>query len=274
VRPVSYTARPALPSGGRLAKPRAVITAFPGTNCEFDTARAVADAGGVPEIALVRNLTAADLEQSVLDVEAAIKNSQIIIIPGGFSGGDEPDGSAKFITAFFRNPPSRTPSMSCFNIRDGLMLGIFNVPGAREARSPFGEIRPMDDTCPTLTYNLIARHQSRYVLTRVASVAPRVSLSQVGDVHNLPDSHGEGRCRVGHLLKKARGQRPNATQYCDPAGNVSTDNGINRTAPLWRSRHHGPEAGFSGKCATANGAALLPLKTSPGTSISQYLKAA
>ncbi len=227
VKTVSYTTRPTALSAGRFARPRAVITAFPGTNCEYDTARSIEKAGGAPEIKLVRNLTPSALEQSVSDVEAAIRSSQIIIIPGGFSGGDEPDGSAKFITAFFRNPRITDAVHELLYKRDGLMLGICNGFQAlvKLGLVPFGEIRPMDETCPTLTYNLIGRHQSRYVATRVASVrSPWLSMCAVGDVHVLPVSHGEGRFAAsGEVLEKLMAGGQLATQYCDLSGNVSSD---------------------------------------------------
>ncbi len=223
--------RPTRPSGAIFAKPRAVITAFPGTNCEYDTARAVERAGGAPDIKLVKNLTPAFLEQSVADVEAAIRRSQMIIIPGGFSGGDEPDGSAKFITAFFRNPRITDAVHELLYKRDGLMLGICNGFQAliKLGLVPFGEIRPMDDTCPTLTYNLIGRHQSKYVMTRVASVhSPWLSQCEVGQVFELPVSHGEGRFVASDAwLKKLVDGGQLAMQYCDRAGKVSMDISVN-----------------------------------------------
>ena len=231
VEAVSCTRRPSRPSGAKFARPRAVITAFPGTNCEYDTAIAVERAGGAPEIRLVKNLTPALLEQSVTDVEAAIRRSQMIVIPGGFSGGDEPDGSAKFITAFFRNPRITDAVHELLYKRDGLMLGICNGFQAliKLGLVPFGEIRPMDETCPTLTYNLIGRHQSKYVLTRVASVSsPWLSQCEVGQVFELPVSHGEGRFVASDAwLEKLTDGGQLAAQYCDRAGNVSMDISVN-----------------------------------------------
>ncbi len=231
VEAVSYTARPVVSTSNRFAKPRAVITAFPGTNCEYDTARAVERAGGLAEIKLVRNLNPSCLEQSVSDIETAIRSSQIIIIPGGFSGGDEPDGSAKFITAFFRNPRITEAVHELLYKRDGLMLGICNGFQAlvKLGLVPFGEIRPMDEGCPTLTYNLIGRHQSRYVSTRIASVqSPWLSMCQVGQVHTIPVSHGEGRFVASdELLGKLVENGQIATQYCNPSGNASMDIGVN-----------------------------------------------
>ncbi|UOO37596.1 phosphoribosylformylglycinamidine synthase [Oscillospiraceae bacterium CM] len=210
-----------------FAKPRVVITAFPGTNCEIDTARAVIAAGGIADTRLVRNLTSSFLEESVDAVEKAIRNSQIIILPGGFSGGDEPDGSAKFITAFYKNPRITDAVHDLLYNRDGLMLGICNGFQAliKLGLVPFGEIRQTDAACPTLTYNLIGRHQSRYVYTRVASVhSPWMNLCQVDDVHAIPVSHGEGRFVASNETIKgllASGQL--ATQYCDASGTPSMD---------------------------------------------------
>jgi phosphoribosylformylglycinamidine synthase len=225
--PVLYPTRPALVAGSRFAKPRAVITAFPGTNCELDTARAVKNAGGAPVIKLVKNLTPSLLEEAVETVAAAISESQMIIIPGGFSGGDEPDGSAKFITAFFRNPRITDAVHELLQKRGGLMLGICNGFQAlvKLGLVPFGEIRPMDRSCPTLTFNLIGRHQARYVYTRTASVqSPWMSLSNVGDVYAVPVSHGEGRfVAPEEILRSMITGGQIATQYCTPDGDVSQD---------------------------------------------------
>jgi phosphoribosylformylglycinamidine synthase len=222
---ISFHTRPVYRAGCRFARPRAVITAFPGTNCELDTARAVKKAGGAPDIKVIRNLTPALLEESIRDVEKAIRNSQIIIIPGGFSGGDEPDGSAKFITAFFRNPRIADAVHDLLYRRDGLMLGICNGFQAlvKLGLVPYGEIRPMDAGCPTLTFNLIGRHQARYVYTRIASVnSPWMNLCSVGDVHAIPVSHGEGRfVAADHTLKAMLECGQIATQYCSPEGEVS-----------------------------------------------------
>lgn len=224
---VSCLTRPTVTGGRRFAQPRAVITAFPGTNCENDTARAVKDAGGVPEIKVIRNLVPSLLEESIEAVEKAIRNSQLLIIPGGFSGGDEPEGSAKFITAFFRNPCITDAVHDLLYKRDGLILGICNGFQAliKLGLVPFGEIRPMDAGYPTLTYNLIGRHQSKYVYTRIASVnSPWMSLCEVGDVYALPVSHGEGRfVATEDMLQSMIGKGRVAAQYCDIAGNVTSD---------------------------------------------------
>ncbi|MBQ9696731.1 MAG: phosphoribosylformylglycinamidine synthase subunit PurQ, partial [Oscillospiraceae bacterium] len=154
-----------------VAKPRVLIPVFPGTNCEYDTARAFEKAGAVADILVLRNLSASDIADSVKAMEEKIANSQIIMIPGGFSGGDEPEGSGKFITAFFRNPEIKDAVHAFLNERDGLMLGICNGFQAliKLGLVPFGEIVDMTDESPTLTFNTIARHQSMMVNTRIAS---------------------------------------------------------------------------------------------------------
>jgi phosphoribosylformylglycinamidine synthase len=231
-----FPKRTILVASERFAKPRAVITAFPGTNCENDTARAVFSAGGFPEIKVIRNLTQSALENSLAAVEKAIRQSQIVIIPGGFSGGDEPDGSAKFITAFFRNPRITDAVHELLHRRGGLMLGICNGFQAlvKLGLVPFGEIRPMDESCPTLTFNLIGRHQSKYVCTRIASVnSPWMNLSQPGDVHTLPVSHGEGRFVASEaMLESLLKQGQITTQYCDRTGAPSQDILVNPNGSL------------------------------------------
>ena len=185
---------------------------------------------------MVRNLTAADLEESALALEKAIRKAQILFLPGGFSGGDEPDGSAKFICSFLRNPRLTDAVHDLLKKRDGLMLGICNGFQAliKLGLVPYGEIRDMDDKCPTLTYNTIGRHQSRYVTTRVASVqSPWMLKSSVGDLHTIPVSHGEGRfvaprAEVKRLI--AAGQI--ATQYVDADGKPSMDIDANPNGSL------------------------------------------
>ncbi len=208
-------------------KPKAVIPVFPGTNCEYDTARAIAKSGGEPEIIVVRNLTPAALSETASAMEKAIRSAQMIILPGGFSGGDEPDGSGKFIASFFRNPVLSDAVHDLLKQRDGLMLGICNGFQAliKLGLVPFGEIVPMDETCPTLTYNLIGRHQSRYVTTRVASVkSPWMMHCNVGDLHNIPVSHGEGRfVATEEMLHQLVEGGQIATQYTDLLGNPSMD---------------------------------------------------
>ena len=220
----------------KCAKPKVLIPVFPGTNCEYDSARAVMAAGGEAEIVVIRNLTAQDVARSVESVAAKIADSQMIFIPGGFSGGDEPDGSAKFITAFFRNPAIREQVMKLLDERDGLMCGICNGFQAliKLGLVPYGKIIDTDDTCPTLTYNTIGRHQSRIVRTRIASnKSPWLSLMNVGDIVNVPISHGEGRFFATEELAlqlAANGQI--ATQYVDLEGNPTMDAAFNPNGSL------------------------------------------
>jgi phosphoribosylformylglycinamidine synthase len=211
----------------KVARPRAVIPVFPGTNCEYDTANACLRAGIEPEILVVRNLTHDLLEDSAKALEQSIKASQMIILPGGFSGGDEPEGSGKFIASFFRNPRIKDAVHDLLKNRDGLMLGICNGFQAliKLGLVPYGEIRDMDDSCPTLTFNLIGRHQSRYVTTRVASVkSPWMLKAEVNDLYTVPVSHGEGRfVAPPEILARMIENGQVATQYVDVYGNPTMD---------------------------------------------------
>ena len=220
-----------------VAKPKVLIPVFPGTNCEFDSARAVMRAGLDAEILVVNNQSAQGVADSAARFAEAAKNSQIIFVPGGFSGGDEPDGSGKFITAFFRNPEVRDATMELLKSRDGLMLGICNGFQAliKLGLVPFGEIIDTDETCPTLSYNVIGRHQSRIVRTRVASNnSPWLAKMNVGDVVNVPISHGEGRFLCSdELLAKLAANGQIATQYVDLAGNPTMDVDFNPNGSVW-----------------------------------------
>ena len=215
----------------KCAKPKVLIPVFPGTNCEYDSARAVEAAGAQADILVIRNLTAEDVARSVEQAVEKIRDSQMIFLPGGFSGGDEPDGSAKFITAFFRNPAVKEQVMKLLDDRDGLMCGICNGFQAliKLGLVPYGKIIDTDDTCPTLTFNTIGRHQSRIVRTRVASnKSPWLSLTQVGDVYNVPISHGEGKFLASEALVKQLAENGQiATQYVDLAGNPTMDAAFN-----------------------------------------------
>ena len=215
----------------KTARPRVLIPVFPGTNCEYDSARAVLAAGAEADIAVIRNLTAEDVARSIEDVAKRIGQSQMIFIPGGFSGGDEPDGSAKFITAFFRNPAVKAEVTKLLEQRDGLMCGICNGFQAliKLGLVPFGKIIDTDASCPTLTFNTIARHQSRIVRTRVASnKSPWLSLTQVGDIYNVPISHGEGKFLASEeLVKRLAENGQIATQYVDLEGNPTMDAAFN-----------------------------------------------
>jgi len=204
-----------------------LIPAFPGTNCEYDSAKAVRDAGAEPQIMVINNLSAAGIQASEENFAAALKESQMVFIPGGFSGGDEPDGSGKFITAFFRNAAIKEGVTDLLDRRDGLICGICNGFQAliKLGLVPYGRIIDTDETCPTLTFNTIARHQSRMVRTRVASnKSPWLALTNVGDVYSVPISHGEGRFLADEaLIKKLAENGQIATQYVDLTGNATDD---------------------------------------------------
>jgi len=211
----------------KAAKPRVLIPAFPGTNCEYDSAKAVSDAGAEPEIIVINNLNSAGIQQSVKYFAQRLKDAQMLFIPGGFSGGDEPDGSGKFITAFFRNSAVKDGVTDLLDNRDGLMCGICNGFQAliKLGLVPYGKIIDTDESCPTLTFNTIARHQSKIVRTRIASnKSPFLSLMNVGDIVNVPISHGEGRFLASEeLIKKLAENGQIATQYVDLDGNATSD---------------------------------------------------
>ena len=219
------------------AKPRAFIPVFPGTNCEMDTQRALHRAGAEAEILVVNNLTPAGITQSLERAARLIAQSQMIVLPGGFSGGDEPDGSGKFITAFFRNPRMKDAVNDLLKRRDGLMLGICNGFQAliKLGLVPFGEIIDTDEACPTLTFNTIGRHQSMLVRTRIASnKSPWLSLTRPGEIYTIAVSHGEGRFVAPESLfetLKANGQI--AAQYVDLAGCPTLDLRYNPNASYW-----------------------------------------
>nr|MBR4281264.1 phosphoribosylformylglycinamidine synthase [Clostridia bacterium] len=230
----SYKAETRVAPKTSFAKPQAFIPVFPGTNCEYDTARAVERAGGKAEILVINNLTPEKITESIKKASEIISRSQMIVLPGGFSGGDEPDGSAKFITAFFRNPAMKDAVHELLKNRDGLMLGICNGFQAlvKLGLVPFGEIVDTDDQCPTLTFNEIGRHQSMLVRTRIASnKSPWLAKTSVDDIHTIAISHGEGRF-VGpeKLLRELSANGQIATQYVDLAGNASMDMRFNPNA--------------------------------------------
>ena len=219
--------RPTVSPAVKCSKPRVLIPAFPGTNCEYDSAKAVADAGAEPQILVINNLTAAGISRSVETFAEALRSAQMIFIPGGFSGGDEPDGSGKFITAFFRNAAIKDGVSDLLDRREGLMCGICNGFQAliKLGLVPYGKIIDTDETCPTLTFNKIARHQSRIVRTRIAStLSPWLSEMHVGDIINVPISHGEGRFWADEaLIRQLAANGQIATQYVDENGNASND---------------------------------------------------
>ncbi len=211
----------------KINRPKVVIPAFPGTNCEYDSARAFEIAGADAEILLIRNRSALDISGSVERLERAIKSAQIVMLPGGFSGGDEPDGSGKFIATFFRNERIKELVNTRLQSDDFLMLGICNGFQAliKLGLVPYGEIRDIDETSPTLTFNSIGRHQSLYVDTRISSVdSPWMKNCSLGEIYSIPVSHGEGRfvASTAMLAELARNGQI-ATQYVDKAGNPTMD---------------------------------------------------
>ena len=231
VEPFSCEAETRVSPAIKLARPKALIPVFPGTNCEYDTKRALLEAGADAEPFIIRNLTSADVADSVERFAKAVGESQIIVVPGGFSGGDEPDGSAKLITAFFRNAAVKEQITALLEQRDGLMLGICNGFQAliKLGLVPYGKIMDTDADFPTLTYNVIGRHQSRLVRTRVCSnKSPWLAGTKVGDIYTVPISHGEGRFLASEELVKtlaANGQI--ATQYVDLDGCATMDAAFN-----------------------------------------------
>ena len=223
----SFKAKSRVAPAVKTAKPKVLIPAFPGTNCEYDSAKAVADAGAEPEILVINNLSAEGIQRSVETFANRLRDAQMIFIPGGFSGGDEPDGSGKFITAFFRNAAVKEGVTELLERRDGLICGICNGFQAliKLGLVPYGKIIDTDENCPTLTFNTIARHQSRIVRTRVASnKSPWLTLTDVGDIYNVPISHGEGRFLASEeLIRQLAANGQIATQYVDLNGNATSD---------------------------------------------------
>ena len=234
---LSYTTDKKFGAKVKVDVPKVLIPVFPGTNCEYDTAKAFARAGAEPEIFLINNLTAADVAESVSKFAAKVRESQIIFIPGGFSGGDEPDGSAKFITAFFRNEEIKEAVTELLEERDGLMAGICNGFQAliKLGLVPYGKIVETDEDCATLTYNKISRHQSKLVRTRIASNnSPWLANTKVGDVYTVAISHGEGRFIAPLELREELAKNGQIfTQYADLEGNATNDIQFNPNGSDW-----------------------------------------
>ena len=224
---ISYSTKEHAKSSIQIAKPRVLIPVFPGTNCEYDSAKAVRDAGAEPVVLVLNNLSSEGISASVREFAKQMKQSQMIFIPGGFSGGDEPDGSGKFITAFFRSDEVKAGVTELLEYRDGLILGICNGFQAliKLGLVPYGRIMDVDASCPTLTFNTIGRHQSKIVRTRIASnKSPWLSLMKTGDIVNVPVSHGEGRFIADEkLIRQLAKNGQIATQYVDFDGNASMD---------------------------------------------------
>lgn len=211
----------------RSFNPKVLIPVFPGTNCEYDSAKVINDAGGETNILVINNLSSKDIEMSIERFEKKLKNSHIIFMPGGFSGGDEPDGSAKLITAFFRNEIIKKEVNNFLENKGGLILGICNGFQAliKLGLVPFGKIVDVDKSCPTLTFNKIGKHQSRIVRTRICSNnSPWLSMTNVGEVYNVPISHGEGRfIAPNNIMESLKDNGQIATQYVDLDGNATMD---------------------------------------------------
>ena len=227
IKNFSYEAKERYTTNIKVKKPKVLIPAFPGTNCEYDSAKAMMDAGADAEIFVINNLSASGISRSVEEFANKVKTAQMIFVPGGFSGGDEPDGSGKFITAFFRNEAVKESVTELLDKRDGLMCGICNGFQAliKLGLVPYGKIIDTDASCPTLTFNTIARHQSRIVRTRIASnKSPWLAQTNVGDIYNVPISHGEGRFLADEklILDLAKNGQI-ATQYVDLEGNATSN---------------------------------------------------
>ncbi len=223
---ISYEKRNRAKPKISVAQTRIFIPIFPGTNCEYDSTRAFEHAGGVVEPFVIKNLTPQDIDETLYEMAKRISNAQIIMIPGGFSAGDEPEGSGKFIAAVFRNPRVKDAVMNLITQRDGLILGICNGFQAliKLGLVPYGEIRDMDEQCPTLTFNTIGRHVSRMIRTKICStLSPWLSNVNCDDVHTLAVSHGEGRFIAGDAVMASLVENGQvATQYVDMNGTPSS----------------------------------------------------
>lgn len=234
---LSFTLEKKFSASIKCAQPKALIPVFPGTNCEYDTAKAFMRAGAQPEIFVINNLTASDVARSISEFAQKVRSSQMIFIPGGFSGGDEPDGSGKLITAFFRNQEIKEAVTELLEERDGLMAGICNGFQAliKLGLVPYGKIMDTDETFPTLTYNRISRHQSKLVRTRIASNnSPWLSGTKVGDIYTVPVSHGEGRfIASSELLSQLAQNGQIITQYVDMEGTASNEIQFNPNGSDW-----------------------------------------
>ncbi|MEG0074906.1 MAG: phosphoribosylformylglycinamidine synthase [Eubacterium sp.] len=231
VQNVKYIGGSAVKSNEKFTAPQVFIPVFPGTNCEYDTAKAFENAGAMPKTIIFRNRTAEDIKASIKEMAETIRQSQMIMIPGGFSAGDQPDGSGKFIAAVFRNPEIKDAVMDLIKNRDGLMLGICNGFQAliKLGLVPYGEIIDIEPEMPTLTYNTISRHISTIPMTKVVSnLSPWLAGATVGSTYRIPMSHGEGRFIAEESVMKElieKGQI--ATQYVDFKGNATMDGHFN-----------------------------------------------
>ncbi len=237
VKTLSYEQTPFIYSKEKVLKPQVFIPVFPGTNCEYDSVKAFENAGAKAVTTIFRNQTTQDISQSIDEMVATIKASQMIMIPGGFSAGDQPNGSGKFIAAVFRNPKMMDAVMELLNKRDGLVLGICNGFQAliKLGLVPNGEICEITDTMPTLTFNTIGRHVSTIPMTRISSnLSPWLANTQVGDVYRMPMSHGEGRFVASdEVLETLIKNGQIATQCVDFEGNATLDGRFNPNGSVY-----------------------------------------
>ena len=232
-----YSFKKHIYTGVKTARPRVFIPVFPGTNCEYDTARAFKMAGAEPDVFVLRNLTAKDISESVKEIVKRLEQAQILMLSGGFSAGDEPEGSGKFIATVFSNEEIAEATMRLIRDRDGLALGICNGFQAliKLGLVPYGDIRQLEKEAPTLTYNAIGRHVSQMVRTRITSnLSPWLSLSEPGDIHTIAVSHGEGRFVASEaMLKELAANGQIATQYVDDRGKPTMAIPMNPNGSMW-----------------------------------------
>ncbi len=237
LKTLHYTTKPICYKGSKIGSPRIFIPVFPGTNCEYDSTRAFQKAGGIVQTSVFKNLTAHDIEESLKTMAEEISRCQILMMPGGFSAGDEPDGSGKFIATIFRNPSISEAVMELLNKKDGLILGICNGFQAliKLGLLPFGEIRPLEEHAPTLTHNKIGRHVSCMSQTQIASnLSPWLNKTKVGDVYTIPMSHGEGRfVAEDHVLQELINNGQIATQYVDQYGQATYQGRYNPNGSIY-----------------------------------------
>ncbi|HCL4438176.1 phosphoribosylformylglycinamidine synthase [Clostridium botulinum] len=253
----------------KTPKPKVLIPVFPGTNCEYDSKRAFEKAGGEVELVVFNNMSSHNIKESIDNLSSKIKQSNIIMLPGGFSAGDEPEGSGKFIATIFRNEKIKDSVMELLKARDGLMLGICNGFQAliKLGLVPFGEIRDINENCPTLTYNDIGRHQSKIAYTKVVSnLSPWFNNVEVGDIHAIPISHGEGKFYAkDNVMKRLIDNGQIVTQYVDVNGNVTSDIRYNPNGSI--SSVEGicsPDGRILGKMAHSERIGYGTLKNVPG----------
>ncbi|KGO14406.1 phosphoribosylformylglycinamidine synthase [Clostridium botulinum] len=253
----------------KIPKPKVLIPVFPGTNCEYDSKRAFEKAGGEVELVVFNNMSSHNIKESIDNLSSKIKQSNIIMLPGGFSAGDEPEGSGKFIATIFRNEKIKDSVMELLKVRDGLMLGICNGFQAliKLGLVPFGEIRDINENCPTLTYNDIGRHQSKIAYTKIVSnLSPWFNNVEVGDIHAIPISHGEGKFYAkDNVMKRLIDNGQIVTQYVDVNGNVTSDIRYNPNGSV--SSVEGicsPDGRILGKMAHSERIGYGTLKNVPG----------